>query len=45
MLTGLNLLVWIMMMLGRDASSHIYKWMTIALVVGFIPATIAVGLY
>jgi hypothetical protein len=44
-LTVLNLLIWIMMKIGNDSHSHIYKWMTIALIVGFIPATLMVGLY
>jgi hypothetical protein len=44
-LTVLNLLIWIMMRIVRDSRSQIYKWMTIALIVGFIPATIMVGLY
>jgi hypothetical protein len=41
----LNLIIWIMMRMGKDTRYHIYKWMTIALIVGFIPATIMVGLY
>jgi hypothetical protein len=45
MLTVLNLLIWIMMTIRKYPRSHIYKWMTIALIIGFIPATILVGLY
>ena len=44
-LTVLNLVIWIILQISRNSQYKIYRWMTIALVVSFIPATIAVSLY
>ena len=45
LLTIINLIIWIMMRISKDSRYTIYRWMTIALIVGVIPATIAVTMY
>lgn len=45
LLTVINLIVWIMMRISKDNRYTIYRWTTVALIVGFIPATIVVAMY
>jgi hypothetical protein len=44
-LTVLNFIIWIAMRLGRDPRYRIYKWMTFALIISFIPIAMIAGEY
>jgi hypothetical protein len=41
LLTLMNIVIWIIMRLSNDDRYKSYRWTTIALIVGFIPASIA----
>ncbi len=41
----LNGIIWLMMRMDRDPRYRIYRWMTLALIIGFIPVSIIASMY
>ena len=41
----LNGIIWLMMWMDRDPRHRIYRWMTIMLIIGFIPVSILASMY